>query len=107
MLTKSQVQGADVSALLRARNALIIVQTLEEARVALCLDKAAGDAGYSTVRFWACGEGGTNLDGSPTSPGSPDLGETLTAIRTRASGGNERGVWILRDAHKWFDGIIG
>ena len=108
MTTKSQATAADISALLRARNALIWVITREEARVERYLFEACASAGYPAVRFWDCGEGVTSLDGSPANIGSADIGETLTAIRSRANAGTERGVWVLRDAHRWLgEGPIG
>ena len=107
MPTKSQAQAADVAALLRARNALIYIVTREEARVERHLFEACAAAGYANVRFWDCGEGVTKLDGSQAGIGNQDPGETLNAVRSLASNGSERGVWIMRDLHKWFDGIVG
>jgi len=89
MTTKSQATAADISALLRARNALIWVITREEARVERYLFEACASAGYPAVRFWDCGEGVTSLDGSPANIGSADIGETLTAIRSRANAGTD------------------
>jgi len=107
MTTKSQATAADISALLRARNAVLWVITREEARVERYLFEACASAGYPAVRFWDCGDGVTTLDGSPANIGSQDPGEVFTAIRSRSAAGNERGVWIMRDLHKWFDGIVG
>jgi hypothetical protein len=101
MPTKSQAQATDVSALLRARTGLFWIVTREEARVERHLFEAAASAGY-IARTWDCGEGVQNIDGTPANLGATDIGETLTAIRKRAgSGVSERGVWVLRDAHKW------
>jgi hypothetical protein len=107
MTTKSQTTAADISALLRARNAVLWVITREEARVERYLFEAAASAGYPSVRFWDCAGGVVTLDGSPANVGSTDPSETLAAIRSRADAGTERGVWVLRDIHKWLEGPIG
>lgn len=107
MTTKSQTEAANIAALLRARNAFLWVVTREEARVERYLFEAAASAGYPAVRFWDCGQGVTNLDGSKANVGSNDPSETLEAIRAMASTGTARGVWVMRDLHKWLEGAIG
>lgn len=107
ILSKGQQVAADVSALLRARNPLLWIVTREEARVEGFIFEAAAAAGYPT-HFWDVAQGVTKLDGTvETGVGSPDIEETLNAIRERATKGNERGVWVLRDLPVWLNGPIG
>lgn len=107
--TRSQKVASDVQALLRARNPLLWVVTREEARVERHLIEAAAAAAY-TPRTWDVAQGVTNVGGVQQRIGGPDLSETLTAIRDRAAStasSPERGVWILRDAPAWLDGLPG
>lgn len=106
---KSQDAAKDVTALLRARNPLIWVVTREEGRAELCLMQAAAAAGY-LPRTWDVAQGVTEMDGKPTRIGGPDPGETLNAIRDRATNANgtgERCAWILRDLPPWLEGTPG
>ena len=105
--TKSQIVAADIAALLRARNPLLWVVTREEARTERYLVEAAAAAGYMP-RTWDVGQGACELDGSSSRiSGSEDPGEMLKAIRERAEGGRERGVWIMRDLPAWLIGPAG
>ena len=119
MPTRSQVMAADVSALLRARNACIQVKTGEEARAESYLVNAAVAAGYKPT-VWDCAAGACDpvtgnaerMSGveSPTDPG-----QVLDHIRQRATRpfdpdmpeDIDRRVWIMRDLHKWLEGPIG
>jgi hypothetical protein len=107
--TRSQKVADDVQALLRARNPLIWVVTREEARVERHLIEAAAGAAY-TPRTWDVAQGVCAVGGARQSIGGEDLGETLKAIGSRAAAtasSPERGVWILRDAPAWLDGLPG
>lgn len=108
-MTTTQTQVAnDISALLRARNPLLWVVTKEEARVERYLVEAAAAAKYVT-RMWDVAQGVTNLSGKPDREflGLTDPGEVLNVIRSRADGGRDRGVWILRDIPAWLQGPSG
>jgi AAA+ superfamily predicted ATPase len=107
MTTRSQNIAADIAALLRARNPLLWVVTREEARVERYLIEAASAAGY-VPRSWDVAQGVADLAGNPISNiGSQDPGETLDAIRDRANGNGDRGVWIMRDLPIWLQGPPG
>ena len=114
-MTKSQTTANDISALLRARNALIWITTTEEERVEGYLAEAAAAAGY-VCRFWDSGQGVTDLSGLPQDGidgrpeiGGPSVDVTFAEIakRSRNSDGfsqPERGVWIMRDLPAWISG---
>jgi SpoVK/Ycf46/Vps4 family AAA+-type ATPase len=107
--TRSQKVASDVQALLRARTPLLWIVTNEEARVERHLIEAAAAASY-VPRTWDVAQGVVDLAGKRTQIGSPDLAETLTAIGARAAStasSPERGVWILRDAPAWLEGLAG
>jgi hypothetical protein len=111
MPTRSQAEATNVSALLRARTAVIWIVTSEEARVEGYLAEAAAAAGY-VCRFWDCGQGVTDLAGKPQDgiEGRPLIGgrsieDTFAAIQQRSLGSyTERGVWVLRDLPPWISG---
>lgn len=108
-LTKSQIVRDDISALVRARNPLLWIVTKEEARVEGFIAEAVSGAGY-VPRMWDIAQGVTELDGKKAKIGTPDPGETLTAIRARAEDATEkpeRGAWIMRDLAPWLDGLGG
>jgi SpoVK/Ycf46/Vps4 family AAA+-type ATPase len=100
--TKSQEIATDVAALLRARNPLLWVVTREEARVERYLFEAAAAAGY-IAKTWDVASGIAEMDGKLVNSGQ-DPGEALNMIRERATGGKERGVWIMRDLPAWLSG---
>lgn len=105
--TKSQTQAADIAALLRARNAVLWVNSAEEVRVELYLAQACASAGYNPV-FWDCAAGITDLTGKLIAgQETQDATEALKYIRNRARQGADRIVYIMRDLHKWLDGAIG
>jgi hypothetical protein len=107
--TKSQEVAADVSALLRARNALIWIVTSEEARVERHLFDVARASNYRPVT-WDVAQGVLTAEGGPAGFGGPDLGETLAAISERARGRNAdpgKGMWIMRDLPPFLEGYAG
>jgi hypothetical protein len=107
--TRSQKVASDVQALLRARSPLLWIVTREEARVERHLVEAAAAASY-VPRTWDVAQGVTAIGGARQNIGGADLGETLNAIGARASAtasAPERGVWILRDATPWLEGLPG
>lgn len=107
MKTKSQEIAAEVAALLRARNPLLWVVTREEGRAEGYLFEAAAAASY-VPRTWDVGQGVMGMGGrAERGIGSNDPGDTLTAIRGRAQGAKERGLWIMRDLPVWLSGPSG
>ena len=80
--------------------------TREEARVEGFVFEAAAAAGYP-AHFWDVAQGVVTATGKKEQVGSPDIEETLNAIRERAENGTERGVWVLRDLPVWLNGPIG
>lgn len=105
---RGQKEASNVSALLRARNALIWIVTKEEARVEGFVAEAAATAKYVT-RTWDIAQGVATLDGKKDGRfQDPDPGQTLTTIRGLADkAGTERGVWIMRDLPVWISGPVG
>ena len=88
---RSKTMAADVSALLRSRNALIWVITREEARVERYLMEAAAAANY-LPRTWDVAAGVCDITGRKTQIGGTDPGDTLAAIQTAAETGKEREI---------------
>jgi AAA+ superfamily predicted ATPase len=95
-MTRGQRMAADVSALLRARNALLWVVTREEARVEALLFEAAAAAGYATST-WDVANGTAEINGTPTFTNA-DPGECMRYIGDRKG---DRRVWIMRDLPAW------
>lgn len=101
MKTKEkQSVTADITALLRARNTLFWVVSVDEKRVEMCITDASAAAKFP-VRFWDCDKGlqdgaGNVLDraGDPVA--------ALEWIRSRT----DRAVYVLRDLHKWLDPVV-
>jgi hypothetical protein len=107
--TRSQKVASDVQALLRARSPLLWIVTREEARVERHLIEAATSAAY-VPRTWDVAQGVASIAGKVERIGGQVLDETLAAIGARAestASSPERGVWILRDAPPWLDGLAG
>jgi hypothetical protein len=98
--TRGAQAEADVSALLRARNTLLWVVTREETRVERSLAEAAASAKYA-IRYWDCAYGLTDAEGK-TVANVQDPNAILDRIRDS----KDRGVFVLRDLHKWFDPIV-
>jgi hypothetical protein len=105
IVSKGDRVAADITALLRARNPLLLIVSKEEARVEGFLAEAAAAAGY-TARVWDAVQGCASMDGKKADIGSQDIDAMLDAIRARAEDKNnkERGVWILRDLTPWING---
>ncbi len=99
--TRGQRIAADVSALLRARNALLWIVTREEARVEALLFEAAASAGYATST-WDVAGGIAEINGAPSGR-YQDPGECLTLIASAANEVTERRVWIMRDLPSWLN----
>lgn len=107
MTTKSQEAAKDVSALLRARNPLLWIVTREEARVEASLFEAAANAGY-LARTWDVAQGVASISGVPDPGiGGADPGDMFRAIQQRATNGNERAVWLMRDLGPWLRDLTG
>lgn len=109
--TKSAMQTADITALLRARNPVLWIVTREEARVEGYLFQAAAAAGY-VPRTWDVAQGVCDMSGKRERIGGTDPGETLGAIAERARGAEygpkaDRGAWIMRDMPAWITGQVG
>lgn len=96
--TAGQRMASEVSALLRARNALLWIVTPEEARAERSLIEAAASATYD-VRVWDCINGVTDMAGKEVSPGlsAQDPARALAFIQAS----RQRSVWILRDLQPW------
>ena len=85
--------AADMSALLRARNPLIVLVTPEEPRAVRIASEAAASAGYP-IRAWNCAAGIHDPIGRrPIDAGRTDPGEALAYIKQRT----ERAVFIMAD----------
>lgn len=107
-MTKSETISRDLTALLRARVAVLWIVTREEARVERHLVDACLAAKY-TPRTWDCAQGTLNADGTPDNPELTDVQQLLREIsdRSRRGGDGSRDAWILRDAPVWLSGPIG
>jgi AAA+ superfamily predicted ATPase len=107
---KSNLVMNDLTALLRARNSLIVITTREEGRAERFTFDAAAAAGY-TVRCWDVAQGVTEIDGKPSGnfEGCQDPGALLTMIQNRATrdATGERCAWILRDLPPWLEPPLG
>jgi hypothetical protein len=100
--TRSLQVAAEVTALLRARNALLWCVTREEARVEGYLFEAAAKGGY-LARTWDVAQGLCTIAGDEVArgQGTEDIGAAMAFIKARAEtrgGEADRGVWIMRDA---------
>lgn len=103
MLTAQQV-NADLTALLRARNTLIMVRTDDEARVWSALVSVAFAAKFPTVLGWSCSAvaGGFTDPTGRVVDNSQDPNSALAYIANR----RERAVYVLHDLHAWLDPVI-
>ena len=100
-MSRSQKMNADITALLKARHTLLQITTREEPRVERAIVASAAAAKYKTY-FWDCGQGIVGLDGKGVDKQQTDPVAALAWIRDRG----ERGVFVLRDLHKWYDPIV-
>ena len=96
--TGAEKMRARVSTLLRARNPILWVSTVEELRAERAVTEAAGAAGYA-VALWDCASGLRLADGTEYGPGARmrDVDQLLQYIRDTP----ERRVYVLRDLHRW------
>jgi len=100
MDTKSQQAGADVTALLRARNSLLWVITREEVRVERAIVESAAAADYETL-YWDCATGLSKADGTDV-----DRNGDPSAVLARIRDNRQRAVYVLRDLHRWLNDPI-
>lgn len=97
-MTAGQKAAADLSALLRARNAILWIVSNEEGRAERGIMEACQSAGY-LPRFWDCAAGVTGMTGERIEAAN-DPGQALTFIRDTT----ERAVYVMRDlADRWLD----
>lgn len=91
--------NADLTALLKARNTLILVRTDDEARVWSALVSVGYAAKFPTVIGWSCAStgGGFFDDRGNTIENTQDPQAALARIATR----RERALYILHDLHAW------
>jgi Cdc6-like AAA superfamily ATPase len=102
MTVNATTVNADITALLKARNTLLWVETREEMRFERALiDIGAAKAKYE-VRLWDCATGLTNAEGTVIQQGLNDPSAILNYIRVTKT----RAVYVLRDLHKWFDPVV-
>lgn len=95
-MTRTQKTQADITALLRARNALLWIVTREEERAEATIFAASAAAGYP-VYLWDCAAGLTEYPARQINPGLRDPAQLVRTIRESA----DRRVYVLRDAHTW------
>lgn len=88
---------AEITALLRARNTLLIVQSDDEAATEAALIEACADAKYQT-RIWDCSQGVTDAAGGAVSADCILAAEILAMIGER----KERAAYVLRDFHAFW-----
>jgi len=95
--TKGSKAAADVAALLRARNPLILIVTREEERTERLIFSESATAAQYEPRFWDCSAGITDYTGKAIDAQCTDPAQVLATIRDSA----RRQVWILRDLQPW------
>lgn len=102
--TRGAKAQADVTALLKARNTVLWVTTLEEVRVERALVEAAAAATYRVV-FWDCVDGITNPDGTQVERiQDPEAAIAWLAGGERGTGSvTGRVVLVMRDAHPFLN----
>lgn len=102
--TRGAKAQANVTALLKARNTVLWVTSLEESRVESALVEAAG-ANTQRVIFWDCVEGITNADGSEIAKqGFQDAGAAVAWFAGGEKGTGSvagRVVLVMRDPHPY------
>lgn len=100
--TKSQQTERDLTALLKARNTLLWIVTREEKRVEGTIIEAAAAAKYET-RLWDVADG--LVDASGDQVGGRNTRDPNAMLATIPAG-DGRFVYVLRDMHKWLDGVV-
>ena len=96
--TTGSKTAADIAALLRARNPLLLVVTREEARFERFAMEIAQGANLE-LRCWDCATGISNINGEPKNGGTSALEPSAALAAIRDS--RERQLWILRDMSAW------
>jgi ATPase family associated with various cellular activities (AAA)/AAA+ lid domain len=108
--TRSEIEAANVTALLRSRTPLLWIVTREEARVEGFLFAACLAAGY-IPRTWDVAQGVADMDGKvQREMDAQDPGALMTVIADRATWTGakaERSAWIMRDMPVWLQGPAG
>ena len=89
----------EITALLKARNTLLQITTCEEGRVERAIIASAARAKYETY-FWDCAQGVIDMNGKAIK-GENMTDPTAALNWIRDSGG--RGLYVMRDLHKWYD----
>lgn len=92
---------AEITALLRARNTLIIVESADEQAAESALIEACADAKYE-VRLWDCAQGLTTAAGVTIDAEMNIPADILGAIKGR----RERAAYILRDFHAFWRDVF-
>lgn len=87
---------SDFSALLRARNPVILIVSPEEVRLDRTIAEVAA-SNTSEVRVWDCVSGVTDITGKAIDPALQDPAAVLNFIRNS----QQRMVWILHDLVSW------
>jgi len=105
MKSRGLQAAADISAMLRARAALIWVATPEEARAEQLIFEAAAAAGYQ-AHTWDVAAGARDLNGTEPVRDKQVPDDMLDTIAARATtaGAKDRDVWIMRDLPAWISG---
>ena len=103
MLTGNAKVNKDITALFKARNAILWIVTREELRVERAVTEAAGAAGFP-VRLWDCADGITSVDKDGKSVSLLASGDPLAALAF-IKDTQDRGVFVMRDLHKWLDTV--
>lgn len=106
MSTNALTVNADLTALLRARNTLIMVRTDDEARVSSALVSIAMSAKFPTVLGWSCSAvaGGFVDLVDPTGRVVENVQDPMGAL-TYIANRRERAVYVLHDLHAWMDPV--
>lgn len=97
-MNRNQQTNADITVLLKARNTCLWIVTREEARVEAAIVEAAGRAKYD-VTCWDCADGFTLPSGQLVDGNVRDAFQALEYIGNR----KKRGVYVMRDLHRWSD----
>ncbi len=95
--------NADLTALLRARNTLLMVRTDDEARVWSALVSVAFAAKFPNVLGWSCSSvlGGFVDPTGRVVENAQDPGQALAYIANQ----RQRAVYVMHDLHAWMDPV--
>lgn len=97
-MTAGQKTASEITALLKARNALLWVSSPEEGRAERGVIDAAAAAKYECA-LWDCAAGVTDALGKELFPGegTQDVASMLARVRDS----KKRAVWVLKDIAPW------